>query len=207
MSETVQFWLDNKMSTGTRVAAVGNQLLVSYRDRFYVVVNGAALARGDKAQQFSKTSLPALWKKAMRGILPVQPDALTAADEEILPLATTTTRVRVKKDKVPPVVSVASEAPTPPPTPAALPSSSPVQGSSGTALPKPQKPVRKAEPVQAAQETAAAECPYCGHHHDLTLDKRRNGKPFFVSCTRCAAEFAVRFVQVSVYQAQVAGFR
>ena len=207
MSETVQFWLDNKMSTGTKVAAVGDQLLVSYRDRFYVVVNGAALAKGGKAQQFSKTSLPALWKKALKGILPVQPDTLTAADEEILPLATTTTRARVKKDKVPPLVSVASEAPTPPPTPAALPPSSPAQGSSGTALPKQQKPVRKAEPVQAAQESAAAECPYCGHRHDLTLDKRKNGKPFFVSCTRCAAEFAVRFVQVSVYQAQVAGFR
>ena len=208
MSETVQFWLDNKMSTGTRVAAVGDQLLVSYRDRFYVVVNGAALAKGGKAQQFSKTSLPALWKKAMRGILPIQSDAVTAADEEILPLATTTTRARVKKDKIPPVASAASETSTPPPTPAALPSSSSTkQGSQDTALPKQQKTVRKAEPVQSAQESAVAECPYCGQRHDLTLDKRKNGKPFFVSCTKCAAEFAVRFVQVSVYQAQVAGFR
>ncbi|MBT1073578.1 hypothetical protein [Pelotalea chapellei] len=203
MTETIQFWLNNKMSTGTRAAAMGDQTLVLYRDRFYVVVDGAALTKGGKSQQYSKTSLPTIWKKAMRGIIPVPSDA-----DEIMPLTTTTSRTRVKQKKpTPPVPSPSMEevpaAPVQPPA-----AQAPVQSPTAPSQPsKPPKQQRKTEPVQSVQESAVAECPYCGHRHDLILDKRKNGKPFFVSCIKCSAEFAVRFVQVTVYQAQVAGFR
>lgn len=202
MSETVQFWLDNKMSTGTQAAAMGNQTLVLYRDRFYVVEDGAALTKGGKSQQYSKTSLPTIWKKAMRGIIPAQSDA-----DEIMPLTTATSRTRVKQKKPAPPVppSSAEEVPATPVQPPAAQAA--VQAPTAPSQPSKQpKQQRKTETVQPIQETAAAECPYCGHRHDLVLAQRKNGKPFFVSCVKCSAEFAVRFVQVTVYRAQIAGF-
>ena len=42
MDETITFWLDNKISSGFKVAEIGSQSLVSYRDKYYVVVGGAA---------------------------------------------------------------------------------------------------------------------------------------------------------------------
>lgn len=72
---------------------------------------------------------------------------------------------------------------------------------------KPVKSVRKVEAKPLPQSVVVANCPYCNHKHELTLDKGKNGKPFFVACVRCAVEFAVRYVPVTVYQAQVAAFK
>lgn len=73
---------------------------------------------------------------------------------------------------------------------------------------KPSKSVKK--PVEARslpQSIVVANCPYCNHKHELALDKGKNGKPFFVACAKCTVEFAVRYVPVTVYQAQVAAFK
>ena len=59
----------------------------------------------------------------------------------------------------------------------------------------------------SAQSTVPVECPYCSHKQDLPFEKGKNGKPFFVLCVRCSTEFAVRFVPVTLYQAQVAAFK
>ena len=69
------------------------------------------------------------------------------------------------------------------------------------------KPVKKVEAKPLPQSVVLANCPYCNHKHELALEKGKNGKPFFVACTKCTAEFAVRYVPVTVYQAQVAAFR
>lgn len=69
------------------------------------------------------------------------------------------------------------------------------------------KPAKKAEPRLLPQSIVVANCPYCNHKHELALEKGKNGKPFFVACARCTVEFAVRYVPVTVYQAQVAAFR
>jgi DNA-directed RNA polymerase subunit RPC12/RpoP len=58
-----------------------------------------------------------------------------------------------------------------------------------------------------AQTAVSAACPECGFKHEFPLEKGKNGKPFFTACSRCKAEFAVRFVPAMIYQAQVAGFR
>jgi DNA-directed RNA polymerase subunit RPC12/RpoP len=58
-----------------------------------------------------------------------------------------------------------------------------------------------------AQTTVAANCPECNFRHEFPLEKGRNGKPFFTACSRCTAEFAVRFVPATIFQAQVAGFK
>ena len=63
------------------------------------------------------------------------------------------------------------------------------------------------KPVKIAQTVVAATCPYCSHKQDLPFEKGKNGKPFFVACVRCSSEFAVRFVPVTLYQAQVAAFK
>ena len=63
------------------------------------------------------------------------------------------------------------------------------------------------KPVKIAQTVVAATCPYCSHKQDLPFEKGKNGKPFFVLCVRCSTEFGVRFVPVTLYQAQVAAFK
>ena len=68
-------------------------------------------------------------------------------------------------------------------------------------------PAGKVEPVQINQEFVEVKCPYCGHKNEIVLDRGRRAKPFFVPCDKCSEEFAVKLVQVLVYQAQVAGFR
>lgn len=202
MAEAVTFWLDNKNASGIKVAEIGGQLLVSYRDRFYVVENGAARMRGSRPLHFSKSSLPAVWRKAMRGIQPPPaPDHLP--ENEILPLTTKTKKERVSMEKPAPLVDTAETA----------------QGGDRPRQPdlqqpathkqavKPAKTARKSEPKPQPQTVVAAVCPYCRHGHDLPLEKGKNGKPFFVACAKCGQEFAVRFVPVTAYQAQVAAFR
>ena len=69
------------------------------------------------------------------------------------------------------------------------------------------KSVAELKPVKIAQTVVTATCPYCNHKQDLPIEKGRNGKPFFTACTKCSTDFAVKFVPVTVYQAQVAAFK
>jgi len=69
------------------------------------------------------------------------------------------------------------------------------------------KTTTEIKPVKIAQSVVSATCPYCNHKQDLPIEKGRNGKPFFATCSRCSTDFAVRFVPVTVYQAQVAAFK
>ena len=69
------------------------------------------------------------------------------------------------------------------------------------------KAALEAKPVKIAQATVGTSCPYCNHKQELPFEKGKNGKPFFTACPRCSSEFAVRFVPVTMYQAQVAAFK
>jgi len=199
MSESIQFWLDNKMSAGIKAAAIGDQVLVVYRDKFYVVEQGAAHMRGGKPLHFSKTSMPAIWKKALRGETQ-PPEAVMPPIEEPLPVATSTRKQRAKPEeqRPRPVVSPSVNVPATARSQAQSQTTNEVKPPMGT---------KKMDAKPAAQTTVAANCPHCNHKHELPLEKGKNGKPFFASCDRCKTEFAVRFVQVTVFQAQVAGFR
>jgi hypothetical protein len=203
MAEAVSFWLDNKMSSGVKVAEIGGQTLVSYRDKFYIVEKGAALMKGSRPLHYSKSSIPTIWRKVMRGV-PVA--AAEPQNEENMPMATTTKRERskVKKEtadgtglKEQPQIShevvEAAELKTAAPQITAV-------------RPKPARPVRKNAPGPAQQTVVVTVCPYCSHRHDIPLEKGKGGKAFLMSCARCGLEFAVRFVPVTVYQAQVAAF-
>jgi hypothetical protein len=61
MSEPVLFWLDNKNCAGIKAAAIGDQVLVLYRNRYYIVTDGGAQSRGGKPVKYSTTSLPSDW--------------------------------------------------------------------------------------------------------------------------------------------------
>lgn len=198
MSESIQFWLDNKMSAGIKVAAVGEQVLVVYREKYYVVEQGAAHMRGGKPLHFSKTSMPTIWKKALRGEIP-PPEAVTPLPDESLPIATSTKRERTKSEEQRHPATVQA---VQPPEPARLPAQS--QAAHEVKTPRSAK---KMDSKPVAQITVAANCPHCNHKHELPLERGKNGKPFFTACVRCKAEFAVRFVPATVFQAQVAGFR
>ena len=188
MSEVISFWLDNKTVAGHRVVEIGDQVLVDYRGRFYIVSSGSAVMSGSRAKQYSRTSLPPLWKKALKGELP----PVEAAPEAIVPEPAATRPPRTRKTR---------ESTTMPesPTPAAADQKPPVPSRSP-------KPARKTEASPAAQAVVPAGCPYCGQRNEIPVEKGKNGKPFFIACTKCAREFAVRFVPVTQFQAQVAGF-
>ncbi len=68
MSESVQFWLDNRLSDGFKVAEIGEQLLVEYREKYYVVVDGVAQMKGSKPLHYSKLSIPTAWRMSMSGV-------------------------------------------------------------------------------------------------------------------------------------------
>lgn len=200
MEEAVTFWLDNKISSGFKVAEIGSQMLVSYRDKFYVVEGGAAKMKGARPLHFSKTSLPTIWKKAIKGILPPVAVPVVHLEDENLPV---TTSIKKERPKMKEIVPTETE-----------PSETQLQETKQTAqtdtVPesKPVKAVKKAaEAKPLPQSVVVANCPYCNHKHELALDKGKNGKPFFVACARCTVEFAVRYVPVTIYQAQVAAFK
>lgn len=197
MEETITFWLDNKICSGFKIAEIGPQTLVSYRDKYYVVVRGAALMKGVRPLHYSKTSMPLLWKKAMRGILPPPVASIEHGEDEFLPITTSTKKERTVMKKTTPSAPEFSEE-QPPVT--APPRSAPKKSA-------PAKASAEAKPVKIIQSVVAATCPYCSHKQDLPFEKGKNGKPFFAACTRCATEFAVRFVPVTMYQAQVAAFK
>jgi hypothetical protein len=196
MSEPVQFWLDNKMSAGIKVAAIGNQALVVYREKFYVVEKDAAQSRGGKALRYSKSSLPVIWKKVLKGEAPPL-EVLVIPPDDALPTPTMTTRERVRKERPQaqaPEQSVVQAPVTPPPATSVSPAKTP-------------KDTRKMNIKPVAQTMVSANCPECNCKHEFPLEKGKNGKPFFTACVKCKAEFAVRFVPATIYQAQVAGFR
>jgi hypothetical protein len=194
MSESVQFWLDNKMSAGIKVAAIGDQVLVAYREKYYVVEKEAAHSRGGKALRYSNSSLPSIWKRALKGEeLPAE--TLIMPADDALPMSSTTRLKRVRK-KSPPSLAI------PPASVQPLTTQSP----SPANTPKPPRSVKKAELKPVMQATVTVVCPQCSNRHELPPEKGKNGKPFFMACVRCKSEFAVRFVPVVVYQAQVAGF-
>jgi hypothetical protein len=199
MSEPVQFWLDNKMSAGIKVAAIADQTLVVYREKFFVVEKDAAHTRGGKALRYSKSSLPVIWKKALNGEAP-PPEGLDLPPDDALPTPTTTKRERLKKASPQPVE------PAQPVLPSPAPAQPPAQSRPAGAAASPRS-ARKMDIKPVAQATVSANCPECNFKHEFPLEKGRNGKPFLTSCVRCTAEFAVRFVPATIYLAQVAGFR
>lgn len=197
MEETITFWLDNKICSGFKVAVISSQTLVLYREKYYVVVSGAALMKGVRPLHYSKTSMPLIWKKALKGILPV-PIARTEPEEDaFLPTTTPTKKERnimPKNNTSVPAVSLDQPL-----------TNTPLQG-----MPKKSNSTKTAtelKPSKILQTVVAATCPYCNHKQDLPMDKGKNGKPFFTNCARCATDFAVRFVPVTLYQAQVAAFK
>jgi hypothetical protein len=199
MSESVQFWLDNKMSAGIKVAAIANQTLVVYREKYYVVEKDAAHSRGGKALRYSRSSLPTIWKKALKGENPPE-EGLLVPPDDALPMPTTTKRERVRKLSPPPAESVL------PVLQAPAPEQPPFQNRPAGAT-KPPGNGRRTDIKPVAQASVTANCPECNFKHEFPLEKGKNGKPFFAACSRCKAEFAVRFVPATIYQAQVAGFR
>jgi hypothetical protein len=197
MSESVQFWLDNKMSAGIKVAAIGDQVLVAYREKFYVIEKDAAHTKGGKPIRYSNSSMPAIWKRALKGeILPAE--TLIKPADDAFPVSTDSKQEREKKKSPKPSVSTAVQSLK----------SEPFVANSLSDGPKTLRSVKKKADIKSmAQTTVTVACPQCNQRHELFLDKGKSGKPFFMACEKCKGDFAVRFVPVIVYQAQVAGFR
>ncbi len=193
MDEPITFWLDNKICSGFKAAEIGSQILVSYRDKYYVVVGGAALMKGVRPLHYSKSSMPLLWKKALKGIMPPTVPALDHSEDEYLPVTTSTKKERTAMQKKTTSTSELSED-----QPQAITHTPPAMKRTAAT---------EVKPVKVIQSVVVATCPYCSHKQDLPFEKGKNGKPFFAACVRCSSEFAVRFVPVTMYQAQVAAFK
>lgn len=204
MSEPVRFWLDNRLHDGSRVAEIGEQLLVEYGEKYYIVVDGVARMKGSKPLCYSKLSIPTVWRASMAGT-PSPHSAPRDAVADDLPGAGggLAEGAAAKAAGVPPATDD-GQLPERPARPSAA-----AKASGRSSQPSDSKQPRpgKGEPIQLAQEFVEAKCPYCGHRNEIVLDRSRRARPFFVPCDKCAGEFAVKLVQVLAYQAQVAGFR
>jgi len=190
MEETITFWLDNKICSGFKIAVIGSQTLVSYRDKYYVVVGGAAQMKGVRPLHYSKTSMPLLWKKALKGILPAPVASMEHTEDDYLPLTTSIKKERKTMQK------------------STSPLSDPAEDQPQLVKPAVKKPAAaEIKPHKIVPSNIPATCPYCNQKQELPFEKGKNGKPFFVTCVKCNVDFAVRFVPVTVYQAQVAAFK
>jgi hypothetical protein len=185
MSEAVSFWMDNKNCTGKIVVIIEDQTLVLYRDRYYVLKDGTALSKGGKPLRYSLSSLPVPWKRALKG--EAQLPAAVVTEPE--PMQATPKQPRQKKEK--PVMLEPI-----PETVIIEPEKQPVKVS------KPTKKVDK----HSVKAPVIAICPYCKTSHEIPIEKGKSGKPFLLVCSKCNGDFAVRFVEVTIYQAEVAGF-
>lgn len=188
MSEAVSFWMENKNCVGKTAAVIGEQSLVCYRDRYYLLQGGVAQTRGGKPLRFSRTSLPANWKRALNGEVQF-PAALPAASD---PVPEPVLYKRQRKVAEKPVMTEQKQ--------------ESAVGKSAVEPPIMKSP-KKSEARPLSQPPVVANCPYCNARHEIPLEKGKSGKPFFVPCVKCSNEFAVRLVPVTIYQAQVAGFR
>lgn len=200
MAEAVTFWLDNKVSSGVKVAETGDQTLVCYRDKFYVVEGGAARMKGSRPLHYTRSSLPAAWKKAMAGNQPPAA-AIPPGENATLPRTAATGKERPSMEKPAPT---GEDQPETVSGAELLRQTSPPPAAPARSKARPAAPKSAAKPE--AQTLVVAACPYCNHNNELPLEKGKNGKPFFTACTRCQRDFAVRFVPVTAYQAQVAAF-
>lgn len=197
MEETITFWLDNKICSGFKIAEIGIQTLVSYRDKYYIVVGGAAKMNGVRPLHYSKTSMPLIWKKAMKGIMPPVVETIEHIEDDNLPVTTSTKRERTVMQKN--TISAAEFTVEQPDTfKTSLTVAKKATGAKASS---------DIKPLKLVQSVVSAICPYCSHKQDLPFEKGKNGKPFFAACVRCNTEFAVRFVPVTMYQAQVAAFK
>ena len=205
MAEGVTFWLDNKKSVGTKAASLGDQLLVNYRNRFYLVADGVAVTKGSKALRYSLSTLPADWKMILR-----EETAATGAcaagspgtDLDKPAKSPVTRKLPVKK-------MIEIEGPVmPEPTPGELTCLVPEKKHKPSRNePKTDSKTASVSVTTSVQTTVPVECPYCSHNQDISVEKGIDGQPFFLACAKCLGDFAVRFVAVITYQAQVAGFR
>ncbi len=189
MSESVSFWMDNRNCAGTKVAVIGDQALVLYRDRYHVVKDGAAQTKGGKTLRFSSSSLPSCWKRALKGDV-IQPVTdLPGKNSALRNHPPKRERRKVEKTTMPELQQEATPEKS---------EKTPSQN---------KRTSRKAGSKQAIQPPIVAHCPYCNVRHDISVEKGKIGKPFFMSCIKCGNDFAVRLVQVIMYKAEVAGFR
>jgi hypothetical protein len=189
MSEAVSFWLENRNCAGTKTSVLGDQVLVLYRDRYYVVKGGVAQVKGGKPLRFSTSSLPSAWKRALKG------DVQTpmTSPSGIAPVSTTRPPKRERKKTEKPVMPEPQQETAP--------------EKSRETVPTVARAPRKVEAKTVAQPPVVANCPYCNARHEIPVEKGKNCKPFFMPCSKCKKEFAIRFVPFTMYQAQVAGFR
>src|SRR6185369_8329835 len=97
MSEAVSFWMDNKNCVGKIAVINGDQSLVIYRDRYYVLKDGTAQAKGGKPLRYSLSSLPTLWKRALKGS--IQPSENPVQASESSPVPEKPERSRKKREK------------------------------------------------------------------------------------------------------------
>lgn len=207
MAEGVTFWLDNKKAVGTKAASRGDQLLVNYRNRFYLVTDGAAVVKGSRALCYSQSSLPADLKIILREETAANGVCAAGSCLELDKPAKppVTRKLPVKK-----MIEI-EESVMPEPTPVELPCVVPeIKQKPSRKVPKADRKtatVSNTAVTTSVQTTVPVECPYCSHKQDISVEKGIDGKPFFLTCAKCLGDFAVRCVAVTTYQAQVAGFR
>lgn len=210
------FWLKERQVTGVIVAEHGEEKLVEYAKRLYVV-------KGKEPQKkhYTQSTIPALWKKVMSGQHSAEQLAkeidVTKKDVKAAHATRAVVRAAAKQEAKTTATPPATVPPSssaelaPPPRKSRTPKAKKVDASSQDAPPVEPKLGAKRKvapsPPLKSENIAYFDCPECGQPQAVDASTVKVGKAFIRSCVKCGKEFAVRLVPVTTYRAEVAAFR
>lgn len=203
------FWLDNRQVTGVTVAEYGQEKLVEYSKRIYVIKD-----KNPNKKHYTQSTLPAFWKKIMKGETPPPPSQAgmkARTPKKAAAAGVEKPAAAQKQEEGPPAAPAAAAAPPP-----------------GRRNARPAKPkeVAKAAPPVEKKPTARRKappsptpsaanpdnitwlvCPYCQEAELISVLEQEVGKAHIRACRSCKKEFGVRIVPKTTYHAETAAFQ
>lgn len=209
------FWLKERQVTGVIVAEHGQEKLVEYAKRFYVVKGKDPLKK-----HYTQSTIPAFWKKVLSGQHSAEEltkeIGVTKKDVKAARATRAVVRAAAKQEAktaaMPPaaVPPSPSEEQAPAHRPSRVPKEKKADASSPGAPPVEVKPAAKRKlapsPPLKPENIVYFDCPECGHPQAVDASTVKVGKAFIRACVNCGKEFGVRLVPVTTYRAEVAAF-
>lgn len=215
------FWLKDRQVTGVIIAEHGEEKLVEYAKRIYVVKG-----KNPTKKHYTQSTIPAFWKKVMNGQLQVEKDlkVLEIPIKEVK--AARANRAAVRKEQK---EAVSAQAPSKDKAKGTAPAAPPA-----AKAPAPKKPrARKEKPVETAATPVSStvapkqsgkrkstlppgpppdpnsliwlECPYCKELELVSAFDQEIGKAHIRTCKKCRREFGVRIVPTA-FRTEIAAF-
>lgn len=206
--DSMRFWFKGRFVNGSVVVQTEAGVLLFHQKHYFVINN----QEPDKPVQYTKSALPAKWKRLLTNGLGTEQgkELLTFREPLLQQQQSAPIDVLTKQEPSTPqskgfkeVQAKLKDINSPPPTV----KENPVESKEGAPPPseKKQRTPRK-KPVKVVEDANFVEflCPDCGakHTHQSTKEEA-----FIKTCDKCKQLFGVKIEAVTTYKAQTAAFR